>query len=670
MVRCLILAAAGVLLAGAPARAQFDRAQIEAESKQPYLWRVVLSAKPHPLITPELRERVRRDVVAALQTGIGPLGTVEVIDLATTRDREPLWQQFEDKGFAALDAPRDLTGAKSHFLRLDYRDGQFHLEARQYDGFTGLASPLVRARDVRAADQVGRAAGLLLDRDFGLAGTVEADPKGGDTVLVRVRGSALGPLAPHVAPGDVFSVAAVRKTSRPAPAPIRTATGKIISPPPGAEAAALTSTPRSFVLLKVTERTADGVRCAVLPGDPKTLPVGNGVIGYRCMKLGTVAAPVTVRLVGTDGAVEKTTTGVKVQASDAQFADAKEAKDLCTPNQQTYLFHANRELKNVACVTVTLGGQSKLFAVPVLTRDPVTIPFIVDPVKARTAEYQRAVLATSAHATEARYAQTRCFEKLAELINKQKAETNKAALQHAKDGATAAEGAYAQGTDELKRLREQLDAAPNAKPLLEKIERELDALKQQNDKLKEHIGQLAKVVELESNPRTGAEAARAEALNDQIKFLLSLGDVEQALAAYDRLLALVPGDTAKRTERDKVKAEWEIKNDAHKKARDYLLNTWRAVATIEDFKTAAVRQNDTDPPLRVHVDVCKKNGDHWTLLKLYLSISGSRAALNKLVEDIKQPTEADQKLLTDADAVKKALDAMEQELFAFTTNKK
>lgn len=666
MVRRLILAAAGALLAGAPAFAQPDGApKLDPEPKQPYLWRVVLSARPHPLITPELRERVRRDVVAALQTGLGPLGTVEVIDLAATRDREPLWQQFEDKGFAALDAPRDLSGVKTHFLRLDYRDGRFHLEARQYDGFTGLASPLVRARDVRAADQVGRAAGLLLDRDFGLVGTVEADSKGGDAVLVRVRGSALGPLAPHVAPGDVFAVAAVRKTSRPAPAPVRTATGKIVSPPPGAGAAALTSTPRAFVLLKVTERTADGVRCAVLPGDPRTLPVG-GVIGYRCMKLGTVAAPVAVRLVGSDGAVEKTTTGVKVQASDAQFADAREAKDLCTPNQQTYLFHANRELKNVACVTVTLGGQSKLFAVPVLTRDPVTIPFEVDPKKARTAEYQRAVLAASAAATDARLAQTRCFEEVARLINKQKADANKEALAHATTGITVAEGAYATGTEDLKRLREQLDAAPAAKPLLDKIERELDALKQSNDKLKEHVGKLAKVVELESNPRTGAEAARAEALNDQIKLLLSLGEVEQALASYERLLALVPGDAAKRAERDKVKAEWAVKDDAHKKARDYLLNTWRAVATIEDFKAAAVRQNDTDPPLVRNVEVCKKNGDRWTLLKLYLSISGSRAVLNKLVDDIKQPTDADRKLLADAAAVNKALDALEQELFALT----
>ena len=39
-------------------------------------------------------------------------------------------QDFAAKGFAALDAPRDLTGVKTHFLRLEVRDGQYHLESR------------------------------------------------------------------------------------------------------------------------------------------------------------------------------------------------------------------------------------------------------------------------------------------------------------------------------------------------------------------------------------------------------------------------------------------------------------------------------------------------------------------------------------------------------------
>src|SRR5262245_17764906 len=184
--RCLrmlraFVAAMVVLVAASPAAAQLD-----PEPKQPYLWRVVLAAKPHPLITSEFRERLKRDILAALQTGIGTFGHVEVIDLADLpRDRwDPLWQQFDDKGFAVLDAPRDVTGVKTHFLRIEYRDGRFVLETRQYDGFTGLSSPLVRTQALRGSEQVGRAAGLLLDRDFGLTGTVE--PIIGQSEIVKV----------------------------------------------------------------------------------------------------------------------------------------------------------------------------------------------------------------------------------------------------------------------------------------------------------------------------------------------------------------------------------------------------------------------------------------------------------------------------------------------------
>lgn len=663
MVRRSVLAAAVVLLAGSPALAQLD-----AEPKQPCLWRVVLSARPHPLLTADLRERVRRDVVAALQTGIGPLGTVEVIDLADApRDRwEPLWQEFVDKGFSALDAPRDLTGAKTHFLRLEYRDGQFHLEARQYDGFTGLASPLVRTRAVRAPDQIGRAAGLLLDRDFGLTGTVELSPATPDSVRVLVRGAALGPIGGLVERGDVFAVAAVRKTNRPAPSPIRTATGKIISPPPGAEPAAYTSTPRSYVLLKVTDVGPDALRCALLPGEAKALPLSGGVIGYRCMKLGTVKAPVAVRLVGSDGSVERNASRVVVRASDALFADPArpDAKDNCTFHAPTAQFRAGRELSNVACVTVTLGAQSKLFAVPVLTPDPITLPFEVNETKARLADFQREVTATATAVADARYAQTVCFETVARHIDKQE---NKQALARAKSGLEASEAAYLTRTDELKRLREQTDLAGPAKPVLDKVERDLVALKQHNDKLKEHIGKIEHVVKLTENPALAAKEIERERLNERVRFLLAVGDVEQALVAYDQLLAVEP-DAAKKAERDRVAAEWKIKDDAHQKARDYLLKTWPTIATIPDFKDSAVKQNNVDPPLRVAVDVCKKHGDKWTLRKLRGSFDAAGVKLNELVAEIGKhdaPSEADKKLLADAGAAGKALAALEQEIRTF-----
>jgi tetratricopeptide (TPR) repeat protein len=654
MVRRTLVAAVALLSFAPPAGAQLD-----AEPKQPYLWRVVLAARPHPLVTPEFRERLRRDVLAALQTGLGAHGTVEVIDLADVpRDRwEPLWQQFDDKGFAALDAPRDLTGAKTHFLRLEYRDGKFLLESRQYDGFTGLSSPVARAREVRGAEQVGRAAGLMLDRDFGLAGTVEPIVGQAETVKVQVRGGGLGPVNGFVQTGDVFALAAVRKTNRPAPPPVRTATGKIIAPPAGSgPPPGLTSTPRNYALLKVSEVLPDGtLRCTVLFADPaKAMPPTGGVVGYRCMKLGTVRAPVAVRLVGSDGTVYKTASTVSVRASDLGFPNpaAPDQRDACTFHAGTAQFRTQRALANVACVTVTLGSQSKLFAVPVLNDDPITLPFDVDPAKAERAEYERAVFAVAARANDARLAQTVCFEEVTRLIDKRK---NADALARAEGGVKSTEADVTGLGDDYARLKEQLDKSPGAAPVLEKIRQNIDTLGVYNAQLKGHAEKIRDVVKRENDPSVAARDVQAQALHTRITLLRAAGEVDQALVAYDQLIALVPDSAEAKAQRDQLAAEWKVKDDAHQKARDYLLKTWPAVATIQDYKDAL-------PQIRAAVDVCKKHGDKWTLRKLLTGFSTVGVKLKELVEALDPAQEADRKLLIDANAVGKVLGALEVEL--------
>ena len=507
MIRKLTLAAVVVLLGGAPALAQLD-----PEPKQPCLWRVVVSVKPHPLLTPDLRERLKRDILAALQPGLGNLGTVEVIDLTDlARDKwEPLWQQFDDKGFASLDAPRDLTGAKTHFLKVEHRDGKIHLESRQYDGFTGLSSPLVRAQSLRASELAGRTAGMMLDRDFGLVGTVEPVAGKADEAKVFVRGAGLGSVKEFVQPGDVFAVAAVRKTNRPAPPTLRTATGKIIQPPPGSvPPPGLTSTPRDFTLLKVVEVGADGnCRCTVLTRYTNAMPTTGGIIGYRAMKLGTVKAPVAVRLMSTEGVVYKTASAVNVRASDSAFTVGGDPKDVCAFDNGTYQFRSQKPLSNVACITVALGpSQAKQFPVPILSADPITIPFDVDPIKEERAAFERSVLTAAGAAADARLSQSVCFEVVADKIKKQK---NADALAHAKGGFDAATAADQELSGELARLKEQaarIQKADNIDAILAKMEQNLAALRVYNTQLATHVKAIEDVVKRGKRPHVRGEGA-------------------------------------------------------------------------------------------------------------------------------------------------------------------
>jgi hypothetical protein len=537
------------------------------------------------------------------------------------------------------------------------------LETRQYDGFTGLSSPLVRTQSLRAPEQVGRTAGLMLDRDFGAVGTVEPIAGRADEVKVLFRSSALAPVSGLVQVGDVFAVAAVRKTNRPAPPPVRSATGKIIAPAPGSvPPPGLTSTPRDFTLLRVIDLAPDGTcRCSVLTRYQTALPATGGVIGYRCMKLGTVKARVAVRLVATDGTVYKTASTVNVRASDTAFPNlaAPDPKDACGFDAPTAQFRTQRALANVACITVSLSPtQAKQFPVPILSADPITVPFDIDPAKEERAAFERAVIAAASSAADARLAQTICFETVAKLIDKQR---NKEALERAEGGAKAAEEADTRLTDELARLNEQVahvQVADSVKALLAKIQQNLESLRAQNAKLRTHIKTIESVVRIENDPAAAAKDVQAQALNARIKVLLTGGDVEQALVAYDQLIALLPDDADVKARREALAAEWKVKDDAHQKARDYLLKTWPAVASILDFK-------DSLPQIRSAVDVCKKNGDKWTLRRLLTIFSAAGSKLYDLVQPLDPASDSDRKLIADANKVGKDLAALEQDLRAF-----
>lgn len=653
--RVLLTAVAAAVL-GLPAAARAQ--QPEPELKSPYLWRVVVKTKPHPLITPSLRDRLKRDLLAALQPGIGAFGHVDVVDLdEVPRDQwDVLWTNFEQKGFAALDPDptRDLTGTKTHFVRVEVRDGVFHLESRQYDGFTGLATPMVRRQSTRDPALVGRVAGLMVDRDFGLAGTVEpiADKPG--EAIIRLRGGLIGPLDKMVKVGDVFAVATVRKTSRPAPPPQRTATGKIIETPGAKPPVAYTAEPRAFTLLRVTDPPRDGaVRCKVLTQYPTPFPTSPAIVGYRCVRLATVEAPLALKLVGNDGRSPERTSNVSVRATDADFNAKAEARD--NLDLRDGLFRSAHGLNGLACVTIQAGARVVRFPVPVMSTDPVTLRFELDPKAEEKAAYELACFAAMRRAADARVAQAACFEGVAQLIAGRK---NKDALDRAKGGFEAADAASKGLAEELGQLKEQLNKSPGAKQVLDSIEGQIDRLRKGNEQLSGSIRELQSTLEKEKNPAIAGAQLQAEALNTRLGLLLSRGDVDEALNAYDQLVTLAPNDAGVKDRRDKLRAEWKPKSDEHAKARDYLLKTWPALKTIPDFKESL-------GALRNAKDACQKAGDKYAFRKLQTYFSDFAGKLNDLIAPLDGNSDSDRKALEDAKSIREVVGKLEQEVADF-----
>ena len=175
MPRALLTLLAALTL-GTPGRAGIVGSSLDPELAVPYRWRVVVQFAPGPLFPPGFRAQLLTDTRAALQPALGALGTVEVLDLAAIPEaaRDPLTRAFAATGWPALEAPqfRELTGLKTHFLKLSGERGTVRLEARQHDGSTGLAMPVLRKAETRDPQTVNRLAGLLLARDFGPTATV------------------------------------------------------------------------------------------------------------------------------------------------------------------------------------------------------------------------------------------------------------------------------------------------------------------------------------------------------------------------------------------------------------------------------------------------------------------------------------------------------------------
>ena len=637
--------------------AVFAQPSLDVEPATPYQWRIVIQTRPHPLLTPAFRDGLRRDLLAALQPALGPLGTAEVFDLESVSpgDREPLWQEFIEKGFAALDAPRDLTGVKTHFLRIEVRDGVYHLESRQHDGFVGLASPVTRKQSTRAPELVGRTAGLMIDRDFGLAGTVEPIPGTTSSVIVRFRGGKLGPLDRFVKEGDLFAVSRITQASRPAATPVRSATGKIIAPPPGSTPPpALTPAYRDYTLIRVAEAPADGAaKCTVLTRYQSALPTGPGFVGYRCLKLSTVSAPISVRLItGASGAA--TIPVANVRATDRGFEVPSDTRDFL--DFRNGLYRSSRPLTGVACVTVALGEtRSERFPVPILGNEPVTLRFEVDAKAEEKAAFERAVLAVSTRAADARIGQATCFDAVGKLIVARK---NTDALARARAGFEAADTAVKVLSDEVQQLKTQADKSPGSENLLTAVEQQLAAIRETNRQLADRIKDLEAVVAKANDPANLGREVQAQAVNTRINLLLARGEVDEALAAYDQLATLLPDDTDVKARRDKLATEWKPKDDAHAKAREYMIKTWPALATITDLR-------DSLPQFRNAVDTCKKAGDKYAFRRLLSVLGGFPAKLTELIKDLDAGAAGDLKLLEDAKSIREVVGKLEQEVVEY-----
>jgi hypothetical protein len=595
------------------------RADLDPGLTTPYHLRVVLHIADNRFLTPIFQEQVERELRDHLQLSYGTLARVEVAR------SHPLLREVLAKGLQqTLDGWEELSGSKTHFVLLDYVNGRYELRARQHDGRTGLNSPLVRRDDTTDRRLVAQQAARLVDRDFGLVGTVIKT--GTEEVHVALQGGGLGvPLGPWLQPGEVFAIARISQQA-----------GK-------ARADRI-----PWALLQVIDPPRDGVcRCRFYHRfQEDKLSGGKGVLGYRCLKVATIKA--SLRLSVIDDKSFQPLDGVQVHVSRELDSKPREL----TTDRDGLASSTPDEFKHVAFVRIIKEGTRAKFAVEIVDDRPVVCRLRLgdDAESLEALEYRKDLWVRRIY-DELRLASDRFLE-LNELLL-----------------AKSLESALASAREGLKHIDDERDALKLERGLLQRQaprrldlregEQRLAELGSRRQELQGFIGRLEAALKEEQSDRTRELRkllARAGLLETEAEFA-------QALVLYARFLKESPGQPKVQSHVDQLKRDWAVKSPEHAAAREFIYKTWPQLE-VNGLKAGL-------PEAKKAFDVCRKNGDALTPRKLLRANIVHGANLKKRQDVLKrQDTDDNRAEWKTIGQVVEALRKLHAEVAAFVEQKK
>ncbi len=573
-------------------RAAVARADLDPEVNKPYDLRVVLDVAQHRLLTPTFIGQLERELRGILQADLGDLARVTVLRT------HPLLEEIRAKGLEkALDGDRKVTDHKTHFVLLRYVGGHYRLQARQHDGLTGLSSPLVRRSETTDPRLVARNAALLVDQDFGLVGTVRAVANG--QVDLAVKGAGLGvPLKRWLDVGQVFAVAAVSK---------------------GADG--LRSTPLEWAFLQVVQPPQAGVckcryyhrlRTDSLDGQPD-------VLGYRCLRLTTVTAPLRLRFL--DFKTHEPHDSLQVHVGAAGFDGV--VKKLAT-DREGLMPRTGESYTNVAFVRVLSGGQP-VANIPVVILGDRVIDCLVS-INPEAEEKGQKEMRRDAWLRRIYDSLRVAADRVTALNELGKKSLRQEALARAEEGLRHMEADLKSLTEERERLKKQeLDVAEG--------EQRLDELEKRKEELQRFATRLAKLIKEEKDPRRQEMLGKIE----RARLLETQAEFGQAVELYEKVLADFPKETNVRKRLEELKKAWAVKSKRHAEARAYVYDTW---AKLTD--PTAILQGLAKA--QAALEVCRDAGDALTPQKILRADVALTDTLKKRVATLRpQAREDDRK---------------------------
>jgi hypothetical protein len=593
----------------------------------PYRLQVVLRFGDHRAFTPVFKQQVEDGLRDNLRAAFGGLAEVEVVRT------HPRLAEVE-KNLQALDSWNEVSNVKTHFVLIDYVDNTYYqVQARQYDGLTGQASPVIRRERTTERPFLARAISFLIDQDFGIIGEITntSDKTHADVTL---KGAGLGKsLDRWVKVGDVFRVVEIA--------------GR------GSEKAY--AVPDALLQVESQADKNGVIKCRLHARYKNPLKPAPGSLGFRCIKLGTTKAPLRLRLMLKGARPPKPLNAYPIHAHRQSFESPGAKEGASHSDGFTSLLG---EFENVAFVVIykpQSGKQEPLARVPVPILDdrPVTIALSIQ---------QEA-------ATPLLMAQANWVERINEVYL-----TNKERFTELSEGAkkTQPDELLRQALQFLTDLRADIDNldkerqdllekqkdTPEIKLDLKEGDQGIARLKQDRDELDKFVQGQRDVIEQANDPK------RQEFLNMVVQArALEEGenDYEQAIKLYEKAQeGLNDANLAKKIE--KLKKAWEIKGPEHKEARDFIYKEWPAA-----FNVNTLRQlKDRIDRARQMFEVCRKKEDPLTVKKLVATAIAHQEKLKAILKTLHGDVNEEQaKPQEEGTAASEALAALLGEVSAY-----
>jgi tetratricopeptide (TPR) repeat protein len=550
-------------------------AAVQAQSAAPYAFDLVILRSDHRFLATEaFRERFPRAVADRIRLALG--SAVQV----TATETHPLADTLRRDGLGApLDAVNAVTDRRTCFLRLRYDAGEFVVESRYVDGYTGLVSPRVVTARTGDRDQLAALAAALLADGFAVVGDV-ADVKG-DHAELHLRGGFGG----AVRPGDVFAVSRL-----------------------GVQEGRWLGQRIEWLVLE-TEKTAQAgvVPCRIHRRyKDSQLDPAPGTI-YRALRLPAGNYPLELRLI--DRQTSQPLVGVQVKIRSAGREESVES-------DAQGLVRSRTPLDRLAIVTLRSGGKDiARLPVPLLGARPVC---------------ELSVGAESDEETDHEVRREQWTGRLVRdlaLVDQRFGELPFELGRSLEDARRHAEQTIALIDAETKDLGTEKRALERIAPgSMKRGEADLARFAEQRARLVETIRRFDQAIaEREASDQRRKEAI---ALGQRAELYASQARFEEALALYDQALSKSPELKKFRERADALRAGWALHGDEHKQARKFLVETWPALSAEEIPNHLNVAEQA--------LETCRKVGDKLTPQRFLAADGEHRKKIVELIESLRR----------------------------------